>query len=93
MPSGMKSTVCDPANLNGMSKKLVLSDDEKNHGGAVKRLNAIEGALAALDFAAAPVFIINVINGLKRTGSWLQTRWAEVFPSTLGDTSKVLRWR
>ncbi|TAJ97315.1 superoxide dismutase, partial [bacterium] len=34
-----------------------------NYGGAVKRLNAITAQLESLDFATAPVF---VINGLKR---------------------------
>lgn len=40
-----------------------MSHHENNYGGAVKRLNAITAQLAALDFATAPVF---VINGLKR---------------------------
>ena len=40
-----------------------MSHYENNYGGAVKRLNAITAQLAELDFAKAPVF---VINGLKR---------------------------
>jgi superoxide dismutase, Fe-Mn family len=36
---------------------------ENNYGGAVQRLNAITKQLAELDFASAPIF---VINGLKR---------------------------
>lgn len=59
----MKPLSCDPAKLPGLSEKLIVSHYENNYGGAVKRLNAITGQLAALDFAAAPVF---VINGLKR---------------------------
>lgn len=59
----MKPLGCDPARLKGLSEKLVVSHYENNYGGAVKRLNAITGQLAALDFAKAPVF---VINGLKR---------------------------
>lgn len=59
----MKALSCDPARLNGLSEKLVVSHYENNYGGAVKRLNAISEQLATLDFAKAPVF---VINGLKR---------------------------
>lgn len=54
---------CDPAKLKGLSEKPIVSHYENNYGGAVKRLNAITEQLAALDFAKAPVF---VINGLKR---------------------------
>jgi Fe-Mn family superoxide dismutase len=59
----MKPLACDPARLNGLSEKLIVSHYENNYGGAVKRLNAIGEQLAALDFATAPVF---TINGLKR---------------------------
>jgi Fe-Mn family superoxide dismutase len=63
MTCRMKALGCDPARLKGLSEKLVVSHYENNYGGAVKRLNAIGEQLAALDFAKAPVF---VINGLKR---------------------------
>ena len=59
----MKALKCEPTKLNGLSEKLIVSHYENNYGGAVKRLNAISAQLEALDFAAAPVF---VINGLKR---------------------------
>lgn len=59
----MKLLSCDPARLRGLSEKLIVSHYENNYGGAVKRLNAITEQLASLDFAKAPVF---VINGLKR---------------------------
>ena len=55
--------LCDPAKLKGISEKLIVSHNENNYTGAVKRLNAITGQLASLDFATAPAF---VINGLKR---------------------------
>jgi Fe-Mn family superoxide dismutase len=60
----MKPLAFDPARLKGLSEKLMVSHYENNYGGAVKRLNAISEQLAALDFATAPVF---VINGLKRS--------------------------
>ncbi len=59
----MKPLSCDPAKLKGLSEKLIVSHYENNYAGAVKRLNAITAQLDALDFATAPVF---VINGLKR---------------------------
>lgn len=59
----MKSLACDPAQLTGLSEKLIVSHYENNYGGAVKRLNAITTQLAELDVASAPVF---VLNGLKR---------------------------
>ena len=59
----LKPLACDPTRVKGMSEKLIVSHYENNYGGAVRRLNGITEQLAALDFAAAPVF---VINGLKR---------------------------
>ena len=63
MPYEMKPLSCNPAKLKGLSEKLIVSHYENNYGGAVKRLNAITAQLESLDFATAPVF---VINGLKR---------------------------
>jgi superoxide dismutase, Fe-Mn family len=62
MPYEIKPLSCDPSKLNGLSKKLIVSHYENNYSGAVKRLNAITAQLESLDFANAPVF---VINGLK----------------------------
>jgi len=59
----LKPLSCDPAKLNGLSEKLIVSHWENNYGGAVKRLNAIERRLEDMDWATAPVF---EINGLKR---------------------------
>jgi len=63
MPYEMKQLSCNPSKLTGLSEKLIVSHYENNYGGAVKRLNAITVQIESLDFAAAPVF---VINGLKR---------------------------
>lgn len=52
-----------PAELDGLSERLISSHYENNYGGAVRRLNAIAAELAELDPAAAPNF---VLNGLKR---------------------------
>ena len=59
----MKPLACDPARLEGLSENLIVSHYENNYGGAVKRLNAITAQLADLNYASAPIF---VINGLKR---------------------------
>jgi superoxide dismutase, Fe-Mn family len=63
MTYAMKPLACDPTRIKGMSEQLILSHYENNYGGAVRRLNAIAAQLAELDFATAPVF---VVNGLKR---------------------------
>jgi superoxide dismutase len=44
----MKPLSCDPAKLNGLSEKLIVSHYENNYGGAVKRLNALAGAVPIL---------------------------------------------
>ncbi len=53
----------DPKAIKGISEKVLVSHYENNYVGAVKRLNAIGAQLAELDYAKAPVFMIN---GLKR---------------------------
>jgi superoxide dismutase, Fe-Mn family len=59
----IKKLPFDPSKVKGLSEKLLTSHYENNYSGAVKRLNAITAQLAGLDFATAPVF---VVNGLKR---------------------------
>jgi Fe-Mn family superoxide dismutase len=59
----MKPLPCDPTGIEGMSERLIVSHHQNNYGGAVQRLNAITEQLAKIDFATAPIF---VINGLKR---------------------------
>jgi Fe-Mn family superoxide dismutase len=63
MTYAIKPLNCDPKKLHGLSEKLINSHWENNYSGAVRRLNAIATQLAELDFAKAPVFLIN---GLKR---------------------------
>jgi Fe-Mn family superoxide dismutase len=98
----------DPERLAGLSSKLVLSHHENNYSGAVKRLNAIRQQLAALDWATAPVF---VVNGLKReelvaaNSAWLHELYfdglggdGQLIPAGLAaalerDFGSVARWR
>ena len=54
---------CRPWLLNGLSLKLIESHYENNYGGALRRLNAINEQLDALDHATTPA---HVLNGLKR---------------------------
>lgn len=63
MTYAMKPLSCEPRRLTGLSEKIIVSHYENNYGGAVRRLNAITEQIDGLDFAGAPVF---VINGLKR---------------------------
>ncbi|MDX2221218.1 MAG: Fe-Mn family superoxide dismutase, partial [Rhodospirillaceae bacterium] len=49
--------------ISGLSEKIILSHQENNYSGAVRRYNAITDQLAASDFASAPNF---ALNGLKR---------------------------
>jgi Fe-Mn family superoxide dismutase len=59
----IKPLSVDPKGIKGLSEKILVSHYENNYSGAVKRLNAITAQLAELDYAKAPVFMIN---GLKR---------------------------
>ncbi len=63
MPHQIMPLPFKPPRLEGLSERLLASHYENNYGGAVRRLNAIERRLDALDWTAAPVFDIN---GLKR---------------------------
>jgi superoxide dismutase, Fe-Mn family len=63
MPLSVVPLPFKPHRLDGLTDRLIISHYENNYGGAVRRLNAIEGRLAALDWASAPVF---EVNGLKR---------------------------
>ncbi|HSE79952.1 MAG TPA: Fe-Mn family superoxide dismutase [Alphaproteobacteria bacterium] len=52
-----------PAELDGLSERLIVSHYVNNYGGAVRRSNVLAAELAKLDFTTTPGF---VINGLKR---------------------------
>jgi superoxide dismutase, Fe-Mn family len=74
--------------LQGLSPRLVASHHENNYSGAVKRLNAIRKQLAGLDWATAPVFMLN---GLKReeliaaNSAWLH----ELYFDSLGGGGEI----
>jgi superoxide dismutase, Fe-Mn family len=84
----MKPLSCDPAHIKGMSERLIVSHYENNYGGAVKRLNLIEEKLAGLDYASAPVFLVN---GLKREQLIAMNSMIlhELFFDGLGDQSEA----
>ena len=87
MTYATKPLSCDPVRIKGMSERLIISRYENNYGGAVKRLNVIEEQLAELDYATAPVF---VINGLKREQLIAMNSMIlhELFFDGLGDQSE-----
>ena len=80
----LKQIHCRPWTLSGLSVPLMESHYENNYGGALRRLNAITEQLGALDFATAPVF---VINGLKREELIASNSMIlhELFFASLGD--------
>jgi Fe-Mn family superoxide dismutase len=87
MTYSMKPLGCDPARIKGMSERLIVSHYENNYGGTVKRLNAIDEQLAALDFVSASAF---VVNGLKREQLIAMNSMVlhELFFDGLGDESE-----
>ena len=88
MTFDVKPLPFDPTKIKGLSEKLLVSHYDNNYTGAVKRLNAIKEQLAGLDYAKAPVFLIN---GLKReeliaTNSMILH---EAYFAGLGDESQT----
>ncbi|MDA8247714.1 MAG: hypothetical protein M0Z28_00895 [Rhodospirillales bacterium] len=63
MPVEVAPLPFKPPQLKGLSDRLLVSHYENNYGGAVRRLNAIDQHMTALDWAAAPGF---ALNGLAR---------------------------
>lgn len=53
----------DPRAVGWLTEKMLTSHHDNNYAGAVKRIDAIHGELAGLDFATAPGF---KLSGLKR---------------------------
>jgi Fe-Mn family superoxide dismutase len=87
MPYNIKRLGCDPAQVRGMSERLIVSHYENNYRGAVMRLNMIEERLAELDPATASGFLIN---GLKREELIAMNSMIlhELFFDGLGDLSE-----
>src|SRR5205823_12521171 len=93
----IKPLSCDPANIKGMSERLIVSHYENKYVGAVKRLNLIEEQLAELDYAKAAGFLIN---GVKREQLIAMNSMIlhELFFDGLGEQSNLVercarRWR
>lgn len=104
----LRPLTIDPAALNGLSEKLIVSHHANNYTGAVKRLNAIRQQLSLLDWLSTPVF---TINGLKReeliaaNSAWLHELYfdilggdgvlpgSELSAALARDFGSVDRWR
>lgn len=69
--------------IPGFSEKLLTSHHENNYVGAVKRLGAIESAIASLNPSTAPGF---TLNGLKREEliAWNSMILHELYFANLG---------
>ena len=87
MTYAIKPLPFDPKSIKGFSEKILTSHYENNYSGAVKRLNAITEQLAGLDYAKAPVF---VLNGLKREELIAANSMIlhEIYFTGLGDESQ-----
>lgn len=108
MDPQLRPLTIDPASLNGLSEKLIVSHHANNYTGAVKRLNAIRQQLSQLDWPSTPVF---TINGLKReeliaaNSAWLHELYfdilggngvlpdSELSAALARDFGSVDRWR
>jgi len=77
----------DPKTIAGLSEKLLISHHDNNYVGAVKRIGAITGQVAALDPATAPGFLLN---GLKREEliAWNSMILHELYFAGLGTPTR-----
>jgi len=77
----------DAKTITGLSEKLLTSHHDNNYVGAVKRLGAIGGQVAALDPATAPGF---TLNGLKREEliAWNSMILHELYFAGLGTPTR-----
>ena len=88
MPHAIRPLPFKPGGFPGLSERLLTSHYENNYGDAVRRLQAIERRVAALDAANAPGFDWN---GLKReeliaTNSMILH---ELYFDGLGDSGRL----
>jgi Fe-Mn family superoxide dismutase len=81
---------CRPWLLNGLSLKLIESHYENNYGGALRRLNAINEKLDAIDFATTPGF---VVASLKREElvALNSTLLHELYFASMGGDGKPIK--
>lgn len=77
-----------PNALHGLSERLLVSHYENNYGGAVRRLNAIDAQLAALDWPTAAVFEINGL-GRERLVAANSTILHEIYFNGLGGSGEL----
>jgi Fe-Mn family superoxide dismutase len=77
----------DPKKLRGISEKLIVSHHENNYGGALRNLNKVEGALAALTKDSAPF----AVAGLKERELTFSNSVAlhELYFANLGGDGKA----
>ncbi|MEQ1559402.1 MAG: Fe-Mn family superoxide dismutase [Methyloglobulus sp.] len=78
----------DPAKLDGLSEKLIVSHHDNNYGGSVKALNTLKERLAVfLDDDTTPAFLYNDLKRehLLRTGSVVLH---ELYFDNLGGTGQ-----
>jgi Fe-Mn family superoxide dismutase len=87
MPHEVRPLPFKPHRLDGLSERLLVSHYENNYGGAVRRLNAIEARLAALDPTAATTFDLNGL-GRERLIAANSMILHEIYFDGLGGTGE-----
>jgi superoxide dismutase, Fe-Mn family len=77
----------DPKAVGWLSERLLVSHHDNNYAGAVKRIDAIHGEMAGLDWAKVPGF---VVNGLKREEliAWNSATLHELYFAGLAGAEK-----
>ena len=77
----------DPTGIQGFSERMLVSHHDSYYLGAVKRLTAVEGALATLDPASSPAY---ALNGYKREELMTCNSMIlhEIYFASLGAASK-----
>jgi Fe-Mn family superoxide dismutase len=77
----------NPAKLNGISEKLVLSHHQNNYGGAVKNLNAVRAQLAQTG-KEAPAFLVGGLRA-KELAFGNSVTLHEAYFENLGGSGKA----
>lgn len=82
----VKTLPCDPAKLDGLSEKLLVTHYISVYCNTVKRLNVITEQIERIEFGKAPSFLVN---GLKQEELWALNSMAlhELYFDSLGGST------
>ena len=86
MPYTVSNLPFNPAKLDGLSEKMVVSHFVDVYCNTVKRLNVISEQLAKLDFAKTPSFLLNALKR-EELAAFNSVVLHEVYFDSLGGSS------